>query len=68
MTVDEKDALLYYIEFHLFTMLQSMEGGATVGELYDLMYNIISDIEITIDTNNNLHKSPKVDGLPKKPS
>lgn len=65
MTIDEKDALLYYIEFHLFTMLQKVEEGANTGDLYDFMYDIINDIEFTIDTNNRLHDKSGYTQLPK---
>lgn len=54
MTINEKDALLEYLEFSLTQMVQGLEvegiinGQPQVGAVYDAAYDVLHDIENTL--------------------
>ena len=54
MTTKEKDALMEYITSRMIDFCEAIEKENTLNTLYDEMYSVLSDLEITIETNNEL--------------
>jgi len=58
MVNDAKEAVLHYLEFHLIKMVEDMERHINdpdvIGGMYDRAYNILKDLEFTIDTQQLL--------------
>lgn len=62
MTHNEKEALLGYLEFHLLTFCEQLEGRVDVGaigDLYDTAYGILIDMESTLETHRELTGKPR---------
>jgi hypothetical protein len=55
MTVNEKEALLSYLEFGLINMCDKIEGHVTdVGIMYEEAYLLLIDIDDAIETHQLL--------------
>jgi len=62
MTFNEKDALLLYLESRLLDLCTHMEqfhGACNVGLLYDGVYDILVDMEQTLETQIELEHAEK---------
>lgn len=57
MTLNEKEALLLYLEHRLFDYCEEMEQhlhNGDIGSIYDGMYYILSDMEQTLEVQVEL--------------
>lgn len=58
MKINEAEAVLGYLEFHLLKFVEETERHISdpdvVGDLYQRAYNILSDFEVTLDTQVGL--------------
>jgi hypothetical protein len=57
MTQIEKNALLNYLDFQLLTYVEKFErhvDSDVLHQMYDDAYALLTDLDITIDTNNRL--------------
>jgi len=54
MTLNEKEALLGYLEFHLITLCDGIEkhvDADALGSLYNKAYAILNDMEYTMQSH-----------------
>ena len=62
MTVNEKEALLVYLEARLVDLCADVERNlydAPIGSLYDGIYDILADMEMTLETQIDLYPVEK---------
>lgn len=58
MTVNEKEALMVYLEARLLDLCTEVERNlydAPIGSLYDGVYDILADMEMTLETQIDLY-------------
>lgn len=54
MTTHEKEALIEYMTSRMIDFCEAIEVDNTLGTLYDEMYSVLNDLEITLEANNEL--------------
>ena len=64
MNINEKDALVNLLEFHLLSFVEEtgkyINDADIIGDMYDRAYSLLQDVEMSLDTQVKLNQPKRV--------